>query len=123
MKLAGANRLQRGNRSTKSQMHFGSRWDEMFQKSLRLRPYQLPPRPNGGSDWTKTQQGVTAFKSSPTACGGLRWGQGGLNFPDSMRLGETSWDSCRANEPSSHSSYCLEESCRGDAVREPSWRC
>jgi hypothetical protein len=63
--------------------------------------------------------GVTGFNASPTASRGLRWGQGGLNFPDSMRLGETRWDSCRATEPSCHSGYCLEESCRGDAVREP----
>jgi hypothetical protein len=32
MKLAGANKLRRGDRSTKGQMRFGSRWDEMFQK-------------------------------------------------------------------------------------------
>jgi hypothetical protein len=79
------------------------------------------------SEWRfrldKTQWAMTGSNDFPTASGGLRWGQGGLNFPDSMRLGETRWDSCRATETFCHSGYCLEESGRGDSVREPAWRC
>jgi hypothetical protein len=32
MKLAGANKLRRGDRSRKGQMRFGSHWDEMLEK-------------------------------------------------------------------------------------------
>jgi hypothetical protein len=69
------------------------------KKDLRLGPYPIATASDKQFRLDKTQQGVTGFNTSSTASGGLRWGQGGLSFPDSIRLSETRWDSCRATEP------------------------